>query len=193
MPYVNNCAVFGCPSSGIVPTSAVQFLCTSQINYGGYSSYGWNATLFNYTSLFPVKQSDIYKITATVFLADVVEVNWLSLAERTGTASDGSGVYDYKGIDWTEYPWPIPNHNTETPDACHIAYRHNGFANVCFCDGHVASLTETEITKVQPSGTRKVAYLSGTNSVGLYEGAWSTFPGLYMFPYFQVSASLKHF
>ncbi len=145
MPYVNNCAVFGCPSSGIVPASSVQFLCTAQVDYDGYLSYGWNATLFNYTSLFPVKQSDIYKLTGTVFLADVVEVNWLSLAERTGTASNGSGTYVYTGISWNEPPYPFPSgtnavpSKTLTPDACHIAYRHNGFANVCFCDGHVVA------------------------------------------------------
>ncbi len=119
LPYVRNCAVFGCPSSNIVPTSAMQFECNAQLYYYGYLSYGWNATLFNYPDTFPVKQSDVYKTTGTVFITDVVGANWISLAEDLG-----SGTYQYQGVSWPLGGFSFPGVGGKTiimpSNACHI-------------------------------------------------------------------------
>lgn len=181
-PFVKNVGVFGCPSSNIVPKSTREI----ETDYYGYLSYGWNATLFNYAESFKVKQSDIFKPSGTVFATDSVCANWLSLASPGKDAND----YTCKGIYWELTPYSIPgNHKTMLSNAAHPVARHNGFINAAFCDGHVASLPETELLKIQPCGKRKVAYLVNSNQAG-----WSTTGGSrsYYFPYFQVSASLSH-
>lgn len=188
MPYVKSVNIFGCPASNIIPKRSDEL----KDDYCGYLSYGWNATLFNYADYFPVRQSDVYKTTTTVFMADTVGANWISLANKVGS---GKGVNDYKfyqnAISWTHGTNLLPNGKKMSEDCCHLSDRHSGMIVVAFCDGHVGCLNEMELTKVQQGKGRKVAYLQQIN--GGYAGKWNSIPSLYIFPYFQVSASLAHF
>lgn len=190
LPYIKNCAVFGCPASDIVPKSLAEL----KTDYLGHLSYGWNGTLFNYPEHFLVKQGDITKASTTVFLADTKEADWMSLANKVGSGTSDDD-YKFKGIYWTTDPYPLPNGKKTEKDRCHLSDRHGATINVSFCDGHVGSLPEKELTKVQSNVGRKVAYISGQDSSGRWIAKWSSVAssGMYIFPYFQVSASLKHF
>jgi len=190
LPYVHNWTVFGCPATNIVAANMVEL----QWQFGGWSSYGWNGTLFNYAETFPVKQGDITKATHTVFMTDTVAVNWISLAQRIGPGTSESDYkYQRNAVYWTSgnYTVGVQGDYKVVPAKCtHLSDRHGGFVNVCFCDGHVGSLTEQALTKVQTGGAQKIAYLDHIGPDGYYVAGW-TKTGAY-FPYFQVSASQLH-
>ena len=187
LPYVKNAGVFGCPSGNIHPQSSYDLGSDCY----GCLTYGWNATLFNYAEKFPVRENDIFKSTRTVFLADSQGANWLSITNVVGDKEN------YIGLNWNTGGYATANNSKTMPkvmpkNACRPSNRHNGMINVSFCDGHTASMTLEELTKVQQfSGSPKVAYYDSSKD----SGAWTTMGGsrVYYFPYFQVSASQPHF
>lgn len=158
--YVKNVKVYYCPSS----KNLVEMRSSDGYNYRGTLSYGWNAGLFNYPWLFPVKLSSLEYASKTAFLADSDHYNWCSLPG---------------GYFWA-YSKPIG--------------RHNGMANVAFCDGHAKAVKyEALIAKVPNTSGRRVAYISGTSQMGDAQSAWTTNRGITIFPYWGVAASLPHF
>jgi len=191
LPYIHNAAVFGCPATTIVPASPIEL----QWQFGGWLSYGWNGTLFNYEDTFLVKQSDVYKPSGTVFMADTVGANWISLAQRIGLGTSSSDYkYQNNAVCWSAGGYSVGvqgNQKTMPPNCAHLSDRHGGFINVCFCDGHVGSLTEQALTMVKTNPPSRVAYLDHLGPDNYYVAAW-TKKGAY-FPYFQVSASQLHF
>lgn len=188
-PFIKNCAIFGCPASNIVPKSPSEL----DESCKGYLSYGWNGTLFNYADCFPVKDSDLSKASRTVFLADTVAANWLTLVSKVGPGTKDSDYrYTSMALSWNLEQQSLKDGRIMPKNPCHLSDRHNGMINVTFCDGHVASLNEMELTKTQLQNGKKVACLKRVSNS--WVGAWTTGnPRSFYFPYFQVSASQEHY
>jgi prepilin-type N-terminal cleavage/methylation domain-containing protein/prepilin-type processing-associated H-X9-DG protein len=173
--YVKNYAIFGCPGTDKVPSTAAAISATAPglPNCGPKAGYGWNATVFNYPSTFLVTESDLDAPSDTIFVCDTVALNWVSLP----------------GPSMLSVSWNDANYNVDGVNGTHPSERH-GTVNVCFCDGHAGALPFNELVRQEPGNGRKVAML--TKSGGSYIGSWTT-TATKVFPHFAVSASGLHF
>lgn len=170
-PYIKSYAVFGCPSSDYTPKTAVDVN-----NQNGRLTYGWNASVFNYSWLFQVQQSDLERPSDMVFISDTIGVNWLSLP---GAQSWGwNFTFDFGNG---------PQYATRPPTD-----RHNGTVNVTFCDGHAGALPYNELLKTEDGGGRRIVICKWKE--GYLAGEWTnSLAKEPVFTHFLVSMQRLHF
>jgi len=175
-PYVKSWGIFNCPS-GNNARGTGPYMGSGLTSIIGRDVLGWNASVFNYPSVFLVKMADLDMPAETAFVCDSSGVNWIALPPggvegNTGTGSSGS--WDWSNV----YEAPMNGENPR-PNA-----RHSGIVNTAFADGHAKAVPYKELLKVvvNTSG-RKVA----TNDTG-----WTTSTTIHIFPYFAVDADAYH-